>query len=254
MDDYGNGLTQWYANDTDRRGIYTLGTKIHGVVGWFYRSGVTYLDSQDNYFVPPSVNYTTITVDLVKINNNTNGTQLLISAGGLSSVVSDSAKTSQIILPPSSSGYSLTASPFAVVGGVDGSHFVEYYLTPLATDPNGLDIRPPTIALSSDKSNLAFGQTAVISFLLSKPATDFTVDDVVLSAGKLSNFSGSGSNFTAQFTPDPNSKTDAMISVPSGAFSDVSGNKNIGDGEGQLNLYHKASQEDWRWQAPVRLL
>lgn len=88
------------------------------------------------------------------------------------------------------------------------------------------DIVPPTLAVTSDKSFLSKGQTAKITFTLSEASTNFTLDDVVVSGGTLSNFSGSGATYTATFTPTANSITAGSVSVASGKFSDAAGNVN----------------------------
>lgn len=89
-----------------------------------------------------------------------------------------------------------------------------------------VDVISPTIAISSSRSNLTVGQTATITFALSEASTNFTADDVVVSGGTLSNFTGSGTLYTATFTPTENSTASAVISVASGSFSDAAGNTN----------------------------
>jgi uncharacterized delta-60 repeat protein len=88
------------------------------------------------------------------------------------------------------------------------------------------DTTPPTIAISSNKTALKAGDTALITFTLSEPATDFVVSDVVVSGGTLSNFSGSGTNYTAIFTPAANSTAAGSVSVGNFKFSDAAGNAN----------------------------
>jgi hypothetical protein len=87
------------------------------------------------------------------------------------------------------------------------------------------DTTPPTIAISSNKTSLAQGESAVIAFALSESSTDFTVDDVAVAGGSLSNFQGSGANYTATYTPAGNA-TGAVIRVESNKFSDASANFN----------------------------
>ena len=89
-----------------------------------------------------------------------------------------------------------------------------------------VDTLRPTIALSSDKSALKAGETATLTFTLSEAATDFTRSDVTVTGGTLSNFTGSGTSYTATFTPTANSTSNGVISVASSAFSDAAGNSN----------------------------
>ena len=94
-----------------------------------------------------------------------------------------------------------------------------------------LDATPPTIAIGSDRSALGGVQTATISFALSESVSDFTIGDIAVSGGLLSNFSGSGANYTATFTPSSNSVTNGLVSVGSGRFSDAAGNFNVDGGD-----------------------
>jgi hypothetical protein len=84
----------------------------------------------------------------------------------------------------------------------------------------------PTIAITSDKATLKAGETAAITFTLSESATDFGEDDVTVSGGTLSNFSGTGASYTATFTPTAASTTPGSISVAAAKFTDAAGNAN----------------------------
>jgi Ca2+-binding RTX toxin-like protein len=88
------------------------------------------------------------------------------------------------------------------------------------------DTTPPTISISSNDSTLTLGETTTISFNLSEPSSDFELADVTALGGTLTNFSGSGSSYTALFTPTSNSSSNAVVSVISGKFTDESGNAN----------------------------
>ena len=88
------------------------------------------------------------------------------------------------------------------------------------------DTTPPTIAYSTNKSTLGVGETAIITFILSETSTNFTTSDVSVSGGTLTNFSGSGTSYSATFTPTQSSTTNGVISVNSGVFTDAAGNAN----------------------------
>ena len=47
-----------------------------------------------------------------------------------------------------------------------------------------------------------------------------------MSGGELSGFSGSGTDYSASFTPAENSTEDGVITVARGAFADAAGNAN----------------------------
>lgn len=84
----------------------------------------------------------------------------------------------------------------------------------------------PTVALASSETNLGVGSAATITFSLSESSNNFTVADINVTGGMLSNFTGSGSSYTALFTPYANSTATGVVSVASGKFSDGAGNIN----------------------------
>jgi len=84
----------------------------------------------------------------------------------------------------------------------------------------------PTIAVSSSKVNLAVGETATLTFTLSESSANFVASDVTVTGGTISNFTGSGTSYTARFTPATNSTTSGLVSIASGVFSDSAGNEN----------------------------
>jgi len=88
------------------------------------------------------------------------------------------------------------------------------------------DTTPPTIAITTSDSNLTTGETATITFTLSEASTDFAIGDVTVYGGTLSNFSGSGTSYTATFTPTANSTISGVVSVASDKFTDAAGNAN----------------------------
>jgi autotransporter-associated beta strand protein len=89
----------------------------------------------------------------------------------------------------------------------------------------------PTITISSSVSTLKAAETATLSFSLSVASTDFSSADVSATGGTLSNFSGSGTAYTATFTPTANSTANGVISVASGTFSDAAGSTNQDGGD-----------------------
>ena len=88
------------------------------------------------------------------------------------------------------------------------------------------DTTPPKIAISSDVSTLKAGETAAITFTLTESSSNFVYTDIDVTGGTLSDFAGSGTDYTATFTPDTDSTTDGVIHVDSDKFSDSSSNNN----------------------------
>jgi hypothetical protein len=97
------------------------------------------------------------------------------------------------------------------------------------------DTTPPTIAIAASSARLTIFQAATIFFTLSESSTDFTLNDVKVSGGTLADFKGSGTNYTAIFSPTATTSSGGFISVDSGKFTDASGNVNI-DGSDANNI------------------
>ena len=86
---------------------------------------------------------------------------------------------------------------------------------------------PLQIVITSDKSALKSGETATITFTLSESSTDFDDADIVEVGGTLGTLSGTGTVYTATFTPDISSITTATFNIAAGTFTDSAGNSNI---------------------------
>ncbi|MFM1789863.1 MAG: hypothetical protein RLZZ526_190, partial [Actinomycetota bacterium] len=74
--------------------------------------------------------------------------------------------------------------------------------------------------------SVGIGQNLTLTFTLSEASTNFTVGDITVSGGTLSNFSGSGTTYTATWTPPSGTSGSASISVAAGKFTDAAGNSN----------------------------
>lgn len=79
----------------------------------------------------------------------------------------------------------------------------------------------PEIALSSSDSALVAGQSTTITFTLTQASDDFSASDVRVTGGMLSAFSGSGTTYKATFTSEPGFSGNGVISVASGAFTNM---------------------------------
>jgi hypothetical protein len=89
-----------------------------------------------------------------------------------------------------------------------------------------IDAAAPTVSLSSNVTQLAAGAAAQINFTLSEAVRDFGVSSISVVGGSLSNFSGSGTRYSATFTPDTGLNGEATVQVMSGTLTDESGNSN----------------------------
>ena len=181
---------------------------------------------------------TTLTFTLSESSSDFAKTDVAVSGGSLSNF-SGAGTTYTATFTPSAKS---TANG---VISVDSGAFSEYSGN---TNSDGsetnnsltlnIDSLRPTIAISSSVSSLSAGDTATLSFSLSETSSDFGASDISVSGGSLSNFSGSGTSYSAVFTPTENSNTDGVICVASSTFSDAAENSNVdgGDANNTVNL------------------
>ncbi|MHA3959763.1 Ig-like domain-containing protein [Synechococcus sp. LTW-G] len=176
----------------------------------------------------------TVYFTLSKSSTDFSASDLSISGGSLSNFSGSGTSYSATFIPNTNSTQdgviSVASGVFSDSAGntnIDGSES-NNFLTLF------IDTIRPSIALSSDLTSLKAGQTATVYFTLSKSSTDFSASDLSISGGSLSNFSGSGTSYSATFIPNTNSTQDGVISVASGVFSDSAGNTNI-DGSDSNN-------------------
>lgn len=85
----------------------------------------------------------------------------------------------------------------------------------------------PTITITGNPTSLLIGETSSITFTISESTTNFSSSDVSVSTGSLTGFSGSGTTYTATYTPPASSTGSATISVAANTFTDAAGNSNI---------------------------
>ena len=90
-----------------------------------------------------------------------------------------------------------------------------------------VDTIPPTVEITTNDSDLKIGDVAHLTFTLREPATNFDVTDIAVTGGVLSNFTGSGTHYTADITPPIGSTTPITVDVATGTFTDAAGNDNI---------------------------
>ena len=93
------------------------------------------------------------------------------------------------------------------------------------TGTGGSDNTAPTIAITCNTDMVLLGQTPTVYFTLSEASTTFGLGDITVMGGTLSNFQGSGTSYSATFTPTPNTYS-AAIYVASDKFADAAGNLN----------------------------
>ncbi|MEZ7993349.1 MAG: Ig-like domain-containing protein, partial [Flavobacteriaceae bacterium] len=88
----------------------------------------------------------------------------------------------------------------------------------------------PTMTIASTTSGVTDGSTTndaliALTFTSSEVTTDFAANDINVSNGTLSSFAGSGTDYTATFTPTADGAT--TIDVAAEKFTDAAGNTSI---------------------------
>jgi hypothetical protein len=130
--------------------------------------------------------------------------------------------------------YTATFTPSASTTTTATINIAASTFTDAAGNPNtaatqlsiNIDTVAPTVTITSLASALKIGETATLTFTLSEAASDFAVSDIITTDGALSNFAGSGTSYTATFTPNTNSTATATINVAASTFTDSAGNLN----------------------------
>ncbi len=86
------------------------------------------------------------------------------------------------------------------------------------------DTTAPTIVVGRQGTGTVTGPITV-TFTLSEASSDFTLADIDAVGGTLSNLQGSGTYYTATFTPTANAVGSGSVGVASGKFSDAGGRR-----------------------------
>ncbi len=91
-----------------------------------------------------------------------------------------------------------------------------------------LDLTPPAISITASEvsdGDSSSDASLTLTFTSSEATTDFTAEDVTVTNGVISSFTGAGSSYSATFTPDADG--DCTISIAAGSFNDAAGNGNL---------------------------
>lgn len=151
-----------------------------------------------------------------------------VSGGALSNWTATSASVYTAVFTPAANS---TTSASVAVASNRFSDAAGNFNTDGADANNtvtlGVDTVLPTVAIASSVNALTSGQTANLTFTLSEASSDFSLADVTVSGGALSNWTASSATvYTAMFTPAANSTANGVIAVASNRFSDAAGNFN----------------------------
>jgi hypothetical protein len=87
---------------------------------------------------------------------------------------------------------------------------------------------------------LTKGQTATVSISTSEPTTNLTAGDIQAGNGSISNFSGSGTSYSAKFTPATEFNGQGHVKIAATAFTDALRGK-----RGQTGSLTKSGSAHW---------
>jgi len=91
-----------------------------------------------------------------------------------------------------------------------------------------IDTVAPTVEIFGATSGpLVTNGSVAVSFVVNEAVTGFAASDIVVTGGTLSNFSGSGTTYTAVFLPAAGFEGTATIAVPAVSFQDATRNGNL---------------------------
>ena len=179
---------------------------------------------------------TVLTFTLSEASTTFTASDINVTGGTLSSFIGSGTTYSALFTPTANStangSVSVASGVFADAAGntnADGSDSNNTIIL-------AVDTIVPTIALSAAKSSLIAGDSTTLTFTLSEASTTFTASDVAVAGGTLSNFTGSGTSYTALFTPTSNSTTNSVISIANGVFTDTAGNTNADGSDANNNI------------------
>ena len=170
-----------------------------------------------------SLRTATLTFTLSEPSSTFTAADVVVTGGTLSDFTGSGTTYTAIFTPPANTTgtgtVTIAAGTFTDVAGNPN-------LAGALSPPMIIDTVVPTISIAASRTTLKAGETATISFVLSKPSTTFTADDVVVTGGVLSGFTGSNASYTATFAPFASSTVPGTITVAEKMFFDSVNNPN----------------------------
>ena len=127
---------------------------------------------------------------------------------------------------------------------LDGNEVYQYEFaitgatTTLAINSKTLIGTRPTAAISTSDTALAAGETATITFTFSQSVTVANASAVTATGGTLGPISGSGTSYSATFTPTVSPSATAVIKIGNGAFTAGTGltNQDAADADNSVSI------------------
>ena len=173
------------------------------------------ITSTDTTFTPGET--ATVTFSMSTPTTRFNNSFITVVGGSLTTVDSDDGGSTYTATFTATSGETRAGSIY--VSGTSSDATTTFSSTQLDLTIN-TTVTAVTCTIESDRTTFYAGHTATVTFTLGTSSTKFDASFISVTGGTVSNFSGSGSIYTATFTPTANtSTTTGSISV-SGTSSD----------------------------------
>ncbi|MBD2291897.1 calcium-binding protein [Microcystis wesenbergii FACHB-1317] len=239
----GNTYTYSYSKDQGveiesllAQGVVTLGVRATSVNG---TDGIKAVDGQF-VFVPYDTTPPTVTVNIVDTSLNDGDNNSLVTFQFSETVsgftVDDVTPTNGTLSNFTQVDGSSYQATFTATDGVETTGSVSVAAnsyTDIAGNNGGagsdtvtIDTKNPTLAVNIVDTSLNDGDNnSLVTFQFSETVSGFTVGDVSVSGGTLSNFTQvDGNSYTATFTADDAVETTGSVSVAAASYTDVAGN------------------------------
>ncbi|MGA1940680.1 immunoglobulin-like domain-containing protein [Arcobacter sp. YIC-310] len=179
----------------------------------------------------------TVTFTLSEASSNFVEADISVSGGTLSNFTNTSSKVYTAKYTPnlnstSSGAITVNASKFTDSAGNNNTAALQKTVT--------VDTIIPTLSVSSSKNTAINGEVIDLTFTLSEESSDFTVDDISVVGGSLSEFTQSTSNakaYTAKFTIDNTTTTQATVDVNQDVLTDSAGNTNSAAAQKVITIF-----------------
>uniref|UniRef100_UPI0037354758 Ig-like domain-containing protein n=1 Tax=Yoonia maritima TaxID=1435347 RepID=UPI0037354758 len=144
--------------------------------------------------------------------------ELVVENGAVSNLSTTDNVTFTFTVEPTEDGVVNVSVPTSVASDVAGNRnsAASSLLVPY-------DSTAPTVAITGPSDNVT--ETFTLTFDFSEDVTGFTIDDILVTGGTVSNFQGSGTSYTVDITP--NLGEVVMVDIAGNAAQDIAGNGNV---------------------------
>ena len=168
----------------------------------------------------------TITFTLSEASSTFAADDITISGGTIGTLTTTSSTVYSVVFTPTANTQSGTGS--ISVAGATFTDTLGNDNTASSTLSISYDTAAPTVTITrAGSGTLKSGQTDTITFTLSETSSNFISSDVTVTGGTIGSFTGSGTSYTATFTPTSNTQSGTgSISVDGAKFTDTIGNDN----------------------------